>query len=71
MIEHGREIGKSKVGSSRDTVNASDMDVNHLHIIQEEADTMIVLYAVYAAPCGTKTLHVYSLDTDVLVLCLH
>ena len=71
VIEHGRETGKSYVVVSRDTVNASGMDVNHLQSIQEEADTKIILHAVDAASRGAKTLHIYSLDTDVLVLCLH
>ena len=71
FIEHGRETGKSYTVASRDTVNASGMDVNHLQSIQEEAITKIVLHAVDAASRGAKTLHIYSLDTDVLVLCLH
>lgn len=70
VIEHARETGTSYVVASRDTANASNMNVNHLQSIQEEADTKMILHAVDAASRGAKTLHVYSLDTDVLVLCL-
>ena len=36
---------------------------------QEEADTLLILYAV-AVSCQGNTVHIYSCDTDVLVLAL-
>ena len=36
---------------------------------QEEADTLLILYAVTVS-CQGNTVHIYSCDTDVLVLAL-
>ena len=58
-IEHRRETGKSYVVASRDTVNASDMDVNRLQSIQEEADNKFD--AIGDATTITKT-RLYNFD---------
>jgi hypothetical protein len=36
---------------------------------QEEADTLLILYAVAVSSLG-NTVHIYSYDTDVLVFAL-
>ena len=46
-------------------------DVSSLASNQEEADTRIVLHAIYAANNGSEKIVVRSPDTDVLVLLLH
>lgn len=46
------------------------MDVPSLANTQEEADTKKNLHAVHLAARGAKTLHIYSPDTDVMVLAI-
>ena len=46
------------------------MDVPSLANTQEEADTKKKLHAVHLAARGAKTLHIYSPDTDVMVLAI-
>jgi hypothetical protein len=58
------------VVSWQDKAAASHMDVECLANTQEEADTKIILHAVHLAGRGVKTLHVFSPDTDVMVLAI-
>lgn len=46
-------------------------DIRELHSNQEEADTRMILHAIYAANNGTTNIVVNSPDTDVLVLLVH
>jgi len=40
-------------------------------LTQEETDTRVVLYAMYAPQQGFRTVHVKSSDTDVFFILLH
>ena len=37
---------------------------------QEEADTKIIFHGAYVAQKGIKTLHIYSPDSDVVILAI-
>jgi len=49
---------------------ATHQNVVHLGSSHKEADTKLVLHALAASCSGATTVHVYSPDTDVLVLLL-
>lgn len=75
LSEHLRQFGlthnKRFVMSWRDTAASSHgIDVSSLSSTQEEADTKIILHAAYLSQKGTKTIHVFSPDTDVFILAL-
>lgn len=51
-------------------VQSSRPDMVNIVSRQEEADTLLILYAVAVSRLG-KVVHIYACDTDVLVLALH
>ena len=54
---------------TRKGVSSSHENSIRIPSTQEEADTLLILYAVEVSKSG-KTVHIYSPDTDVLVLAL-
>lgn len=70
FVVFGTKKVKKFVVSWQDKASASHMDVSRLANTQEEADTKIILHAVHLAERGAKTLHIFSPDTDVMVLAI-
>ena len=70
FVRFGTMNKKNFVVSWQDKAAASHMDVSCLANTQEEADTKIILHAVHLAGRGIKTLHIFSPDTDVMVLAI-
>ena len=66
MIVEGRAVQLSSDGLS---VSKEDMDM--LHSTQEETDTRVVLYTLYALSKGYKFVVVKSPDTDILLILLY
>ncbi|CAH0384973.1 unnamed protein product [Bemisia tabaci] len=66
------EAKKKFIVSWRDKAQSSEdlADVSSLCTTQEEADTKIILHAVYLASNGLDITHIFSPDTDVMVLAL-
>lgn len=71
ILQFGVTYGKKFVVSWKDKAGSSHgADVSSLSSTQEEADTKIILHAAYLAQRGIKNTHVFSPDTDVVVLLL-
>lgn len=71
ILKFGESNNKKFVLSWRDKAASSHGDdVSCLSSTQVEADTKIILHAAYLAQIGIKTTHVFSHDTDVLILAL-
>ena len=69
LLETSKENNKLHTVAWQNKPESTHRDLNHLSSSQEEADTMLILHAVDASKNGETELTIYSLDTDVLVLC--
>ena len=72
QILKSAKIKKLKfIVSWRNNVQSSDgTDVQCLQTTQEEADTKMILHGVFVATKGVISTHIYSPDTDVVILAL-
>ena len=70
VINYGTEHKKNFVVSWQENAAATHIDVTMLQTTQEEADTKILLHAAFVAQKGINTLHIYSPDSDVMILVL-
>lgn len=70
FITYGKEHKKNFIVSWQETAAATHTDVTMLQSSQEEADTKIILHGAYVAQRGVKTLHIYSPDSDVMILAI-
>ena len=70
LISHNDNSEKDVSVAYRDTAVSNHINVDHLKGNQEEADTKILLHAVDAVSRGAVQMDIYSVDTDVLVLCV-
>lgn len=70
VIKYGTEHKKNFVVSWQENAAATHTDATMLQTTQEEADTKILLHAAFVAQKGINTLHIYSPDSDVMILAL-
>ena len=70
FVEYGKKHNKRFVASWQEKAKASHMDISHLANTQKEADMKIILHAVHIAAFGATTVHIFSPDTDVLILAI-
>ena len=70
LITYGKKHKKNFIVSWQEKSAATHTDVTMLESSQEEADTKIILHGAYVAQKGIKTLHIYSPDSDVMILAI-
>jgi len=69
LLQHHMTSEKICIVSTADGAKANRGEVSCLSSNQEEADTMLILHAVYAA-ASNHVVHILSTDTDVFILAL-
>jgi hypothetical protein len=67
LLQHYAASEKTCIVSTSEGAKSNHGDVSNLSSNHEEADTMLILHAVYAA-VNNQVVHILSPDTDVFVL---
>lgn len=70
ILDMAKDISTTIVCAWSNKAESNTFDASYLGSSQEEADTKLVLHGVEATKRGASQLSIYSLDTDVFVLCL-
>ena len=70
FLQHAGANGTSLIVTCQNQVKSTHIDVEGLSNSQEEVDTKLILCCVNATANGTKSVKIYSLDADVIVLAI-
>ena len=70
ILEHALAEGHRLVVAWGTQCSATFTDKSYMNSDQEEADTELILHAVYATACGATSIDICSPDTDMLILAI-
>ena len=71
MVKAAADLQKDVVVAFRDKFLSGKLTISCLNSSHEEADTKLILHAIFATKQGATSLRIFTSDTDVLVLAVN